>query len=101
MQVEGAGEWAGDKERGGDCGTDCLVHEVLREACQFPGASCCSAACNPWDCRAGQGSILPSFIQHVPGTWHCVGTEPSRRAPSPKFLRELRPETKAPGKRNL
>ena len=72
-RLTGVGEKAGDTERRGDGGT-CLVHEASKDARQFPGVSHCTAACNPWDRSGGQGSILPSFTQHVPGTWHRVGT---------------------------
>ena len=100
MQVERAGERAGGKERGGDCGT-CLVHEVLREARQFPGASRCSAACSPWDCRGGQGSILPSFIQHVPGTWHHVGTRAIPEGPLPQVPKRAAARNQGSGQREL
>ena len=43
---------------------------------------------------------LPSFIQHMPGTWHCVGTQVILGG-FPSFLRERRPEIEAPSKRSL
>lgn len=100
LQVEGAGEKAGDTERGGDGGT-CRVHEVLREARQFPR---CPAALLPAahgtaaGARAASCQVSSNMCQ-VPGTvW---GHEPSLGASLPQVPKRAAARNQGSGQTEL